>query len=40
MIGLWQVAEVKKAKVQEVEVGRSQVIQKLAGLTGFDGKVR
>jgi hypothetical protein len=40
MIGLWQAAEAEKAKVQEVEMGRSQVIQKLAGLTGFDGKVR
>lgn len=40
MIGLWQAAEVEKAKVQEFEVGRSQVIQKLAGLAGFDGKVR
>jgi hypothetical protein len=40
MIGLWQAVEAEKAKVQEVELRRSQVIQKLAGLTGFDGKVR
>jgi hypothetical protein len=40
MIGLWQEAEAEKAQVQEVEVGRSQIIRKLSELTGhsFNGE--